>query len=204
MVYPYHAVKGYYGKVALSRFKQLDGLKFLAPGDAKAIDWLKTNVTGQPTILEADGKSYTQYGRISMATGLPTVLGWFVHEWLWRGDYKLPDERVKDVSKLYCTVDPKVRRDLLKKYGIKYIIVGKLERTKFKWVKDREILKFGKVVFDADGTKIIQVNEGLAQNPTTRNASSQPFWVPVTKKAQGVFKPVTKPVQTRSSNPMQK
>ena len=37
-------------------------------------------------VLEANGDSYSGYERVSAMTGLPTVLGWYVHEWLWRDD----------------------------------------------------------------------------------------------------------------------
>ncbi len=37
-------------------------------------------------VLEANGDSYTGFERVSASTGLPTILGWYVHEWLWRND----------------------------------------------------------------------------------------------------------------------
>ncbi len=49
-----------------------------------AIDWFNSEVEGSHVILEACGDSYTDYNIISAYTGLPTVRGWFVHEWLWR------------------------------------------------------------------------------------------------------------------------
>ena len=66
----------------------LDGLAFLArnnPGDAAAIAWLRTNVPPTTTVLEATGGSYSSEGagRVSMATGNPTLLGWDFHEMQW-------------------------------------------------------------------------------------------------------------------------
>jgi len=58
-------------------------------------------VIGQPVIVEAQGDSYTDYARISANTGLPTILGWTVHEWLWRGDYSVPAARIDDVRAIY-------------------------------------------------------------------------------------------------------
>jgi len=143
LLYPYYAIRGYYGKISLARYKQLDGLAFLQPDDAKAIAWLKTNVSGQPTILEANGDSYTEYGRISMTTGLPTVLGWFVHEWLWRGDNKVPAKRVKEVAKVYESSDVRTAKSVVQKYDIRYIIWGDLERKKFKALKESTLLQLG-------------------------------------------------------------
>lgn len=49
----------------------------------QAYIWLNKNVKGQPVVLEACGDSYQNYdNRVSAMTGLPTVLGWYVHEWL--------------------------------------------------------------------------------------------------------------------------
>ena len=53
--------------------------------DAGAIRWLDETIEGQSVVLEANGDSYSDYERVSAMTGLPTVLGWYVHEWLWRG-----------------------------------------------------------------------------------------------------------------------
>jgi hypothetical protein len=40
---------------------------------------------GRPTIVEAVGESYTYAARMSANTGVPALLGWPMHEWLWRG-----------------------------------------------------------------------------------------------------------------------
>ena len=88
LTYPYLAVNAYYNN--LKTYQGLNGityLKTLYPDDYLAINWLNQNIKGQPVILEAQGDSYTDYARISANTGLPTVLGWTVHEWLWRGTY---------------------------------------------------------------------------------------------------------------------
>ena len=69
MIYPFQAIKSWYGTIEQSSYKGLDGLTFLEekyPDDLNAIDWLNKNVKGNPSILEADGLSYTQSGRISM------------------------------------------------------------------------------------------------------------------------------------------
>ena len=46
--------------------------------DVSAIQWLKENIKGAPVVLEANGDSYSGYERVSAATGLPTILGWYV------------------------------------------------------------------------------------------------------------------------------
>lgn len=117
------------------------------PADAAVIDWIRNNVRAEgnkiPVILEAWGGDYTDYARISMSTGFPTVLGWDGHENQWRGsdergiirggpvDDKL-DQRRRDVDAIYTTTDQTEARNLLKKYGVDYVYVGDLEREKYK------------------------------------------------------------------------
>ena len=62
--------------------------------DFAAITWLNNEVKGRPVCLEAPGDSYSTRERVSVATGLPTVAGWYVHEWLWRGDPDALNERM--------------------------------------------------------------------------------------------------------------
>ena len=84
------AVHSWFGQVWNRELYQgLDATAFLEtdfPEDAAAIRWLNDHVEGQPVVLEANGDSYSDYERVSAMTGLPTVLGWYVHEWLWRGN----------------------------------------------------------------------------------------------------------------------
>jgi len=101
-IYPYFSINSYYN--GLKNYQGLDGTKYLQtlyPNDYKAIEWLNKNIKSQPVILEAQGDSYTDFARISANTGLPTVLGWTVHEWLWRGSYSVPAPRIADIQKLY-------------------------------------------------------------------------------------------------------
>jgi uncharacterized membrane protein len=177
LIYPFLAVNGYYGSFFEAvktpkgttwafRYRGQDGLGFLEKDqydDFKAVNWFNRTVESRPVILEANGDSYTRYGRISMATGLPTVLGWFVHEWLWRAnprnlrDCSAITARAAEVTVIYESPDVKATRALLEKYGIRYIVIGKLERDKFKQLKESKLLALGPVVFDSVTTKVIQV-----------------------------------------------
>ncbi len=154
------AFKGYYNTWKPSNYKGIDGLQFVEskyPEDYGVIEWLNANVKGQPTILEAHGDSYTNYGRISMATGLPTVQGWFVHEWLWRNDRNEPLNRGKEVETIYESQDIAATWDIIKKYDVQYIIIGDLEREKFVKLNEGKLLSLGEVVFESGDTKIIHV-----------------------------------------------
>ncbi|HYE82824.1 MAG TPA: DUF2298 domain-containing protein [Clostridia bacterium] len=154
------AVKGYYNTLKPSQYKGLDGLQFIKakyPEDYSVIEWLNINVQGQPTILEANGDSYSNYCRISMATGLPTVQGWYVHEWLWRNDKIEPGNRGREVQTVYESQDKDATRDIIRKYDIRYIIIGDLERDKFKPLQEEKLLSLGEVVFETGDTKVIGV-----------------------------------------------
>lgn len=155
--YPYFAIMSYYGD--LKTYHGLDGTKYLKekyPSDAKAIAWLNKNVVGQPVILEAQGDSYTDYARVSSNTGLPTVLGWTVHEWLWRGTYDIPAPRTDEVKTLYESKDLNKTKSLLQKYNVKYIFIGTLEREKYN-IDEEKFQTLGKVVFEDGTTRIYQL-----------------------------------------------
>ena len=161
LAYPAIGVTGYYGNVHPSNFKGLDGLAFLdrdGRGDGMAVRWLNEHVSGSPVVLEANGDSYTEYGRVSMATGLPTILGWFVHEWLWRGSSTAPERRAREVALVYESEDEAGTLAVLQKYEVGFIVLGDLERTKFENLNEEKLLGLGVVVFDFAGTKIIRVH----------------------------------------------
>lgn len=132
----------------------LDGIAWIRatnPGDYAAIEWLNANAPRGATILEAPGDEYSYGNRISMATGLPTVLGWAGHESQWRGNSKLffdpanGIDRAGDVQRIYQTLDTKDLLTLLDKYAIKFVVVGQSEKTKYGLAKT-QIDKFAKVM----------------------------------------------------------
>jgi YYY domain-containing protein len=122
-------------------YMTLDGTDFLrsfeydgrmsAYGDFQAIDWIKRNIKDTPVILEACGGSYTEYARVSSFTGLPTVIGWPWHETQWRGTGDEASRRENDVRTIYETPDVNLAETLLKKYNVKYVYMGALEKDKY-------------------------------------------------------------------------
>ncbi len=159
MMYPYFAVRSYYGD--LKTYHGLNGTQYLQPlytTDYEGIQWLNEHVSGQPIILEAQGDSYTDFARVSANTGLPTVLGWTVHEWLWRGSYDIPSPRIVEVKTMYETKDPIITRDLLKKYNVSYVFIGTLEYQKYPGLNEAKFKQIGTLVFQKGNTKIYQIN----------------------------------------------
>ena len=109
----------------------LDGMahmKTYALDDYNAIQWLNRNVKGAPVIVEAIGGEYSEYARVSTHTGLPAVQGWGGHEVQWRGNAKGWEARESDVNRIYATTDVNEARNLLRKYSVQYVYVGRLER----------------------------------------------------------------------------
>ena len=188
--YPLVATGQWLGNWSRSRYEGLDGLAVLADKDANeipgnqpgeladdlaAIAWFNEQVDGQPVILESYGESYTDYCRISTFTGLPTVIGWETHEWLWRTSKNHPNAygdivqpRQEDVRLLYTTTDQTIRTQLIKKYQIRYIVLGSLERTRFSitdnlgaaipQIQDDLLQELGTVVFAQNTIKIIAID----------------------------------------------
>ncbi|MBI4079392.1 MAG: hypothetical protein HY429_03795 [Candidatus Levybacteria bacterium] len=157
-IYPYFAITSYYGN--LQTYQGLDGIRYLNAqysDDHKAILWLNKNIAGQPVILEAQGDSYTDFARISANTGLPTVLGWTVHEWLWRGTYDIPSPRIAEVQTLYETTDIKEAKRLIDKYNIELILVGTLERQKYPSLQEEKFSAMGRIISKQGSTTIYKL-----------------------------------------------
>ena len=159
-IYPYFAINSYYGD--LKTYHGLDGLKYLKnlyPTDYEGILWINKNIKGQPVILEAQGDSYTDYARVSSNTGLPTVLGWTVHEWLWRGTYDIPAPRIPEVQKMYESEDLEETKNLLKKYEVSLVFFGNLEREKYTNLNEDKFKTLGKVIYENGETRIYSLKQ---------------------------------------------
>ena len=128
------------------------------PSDYEACNWLNENVEGNAVILEATGDSYSDYGRISVITGLQNVLGWYVHEWLWRSEPTVLDKRKADIETIYTSTDEYQVRELIEQYGIEYIYVGDLEYEKYTNLNDSMLKSLGEKVFSFGKTYIVKVS----------------------------------------------
>ncbi len=161
MLYPFFAVGSYYGN--LRTYRGIDGLKYLEslyPDDYKAILWINKNIKRQPVMLEAQGDSYTDFARISSNTGLPTILGWTVHEWLWRGSYDVPSPRINEVDLLYNSKDINQTMYLISKYKVGYAYFGSLELQKYPNLSEDKFRKIGDLVYQNQSVRIYKINSG--------------------------------------------
>jgi len=186
--YPTVAIEQRSGEISVNNYKGLDGTAAIARKDssqltggagdlasyAAAIRWLNENVSGTPNICEAYGFSYTDNCLVSAYTGLPTIIGWQTHEWLWRfqgivvnGELvNNPDKpnvwtdiltpRQTAVKSIY-TGGYTMAKTLLTQYNVTYLIVGDLERTQYGTIDDTVLKSLGTTVFESGTLYIVQV-----------------------------------------------
>ena len=98
--------------------------------DAEAIQWFQENVEGTPVVLEAATEQYRWGSRIATYTGLPTLIGWPWHQMQQRRGYQgAVNVRQTIVTEIYETTDTIDAIDLLRRYRVRYVVVGPLERA---------------------------------------------------------------------------
>ncbi|HJR81659.1 MAG TPA: DUF2298 domain-containing protein [Anaerolineales bacterium] len=124
------------------------------PDEGAAINWLRAAPDG--VVAEAVGGAYSNYARISIYTGLPTVLGWGNHEGQWR-DQALQGTRADDIETLYTTNDWSTTQDIINRYNIRYIYIGNLERSTYQ-VDEEKFNRFLKPVFQQGSVTVYEAS----------------------------------------------
>ncbi len=148
----------------------LDGLRYLEtlrPGEYRAVLWMRRNLEGTPVVLEAQGPSYQDFGRISMLTGLPTILGWDYHV-KQRGNPEAEiEKRRQAVRAIYSNPRGAAILPLLRAYRVGYVYVGWLERQTYpsaglqKFRADKDLFE---VAYENPESRIYRVVGGPAQD----------------------------------------
>ncbi|MCR4326078.1 MAG: DUF2298 domain-containing protein, partial [Candidatus Roizmanbacteria bacterium] len=162
-IFSLYGIPAYYG--SLGKFKTLDGSAWTTtshPYTAQVITLLRSKIAQQGTtsgaLLEAHGDSYTDFNMVSSFTGAPTVVGWAVHEWLWRKDYSTAvAPRAADVNTLYTSDDLPTIRKLLKKYHIRYVLISPQEYEKYPTLQVDVWYKLGRLLYEG-GTSGLETN----------------------------------------------
>lgn len=111
-----------------------DNVELKLSEDYSAIRWMQENVKGSPVIVEANTVEYQWGSRYSVYTGLPGVVGYNWHQRQQRGAVVPGDwvtNRVAEVAMFYSTENLDEARAFLKKYNVRYIVVGQLERAHY-------------------------------------------------------------------------
>jgi len=143
----------------------LDGMAYVEmvdKGDYEAIKWINDNIGGNPVILETPGGFYDYTSRISAFTGLPTLLGWEVHEIQFGRTWKETGDRRVDADTTYNTSDNDLALVLLAKYNVEYVYIGTLERERY---ASEGLQKFAnhpedyESIYESEGVTIYKVRE---------------------------------------------
>ncbi len=157
-LYPYFGYRDYYN--GWREYKGLDGLTWLKrdnPDDYAAMMWLKESALPNQIIVEAVGESYTTFARVSTFTQLGTILGWRVHEWLWRGSFDIPGQRTPEVQNIYEKPLSAEAMQKLREYKVTYIFVGDKEYEAYPNLDAADIKRLGQVVFEKNRTFVVQL-----------------------------------------------
>ena len=120
----------------------LDYLRRTSPGEYEAIVWLRHSP--EPgRILEAVGDDYG-HGGVSATTGRATPLSWEGHERQWRRDDINPElaRRRTDVETIFTTDQSAISQNLLRHYGIRWLIVGPREKSAYGYDVGERMVKW--------------------------------------------------------------
>jgi uncharacterized membrane protein len=83
---------------------------------------------------QSKGSLYKWGGRISINTGLPSVIGWDYHQRQQRSVNPLPsmvNQRAANVNAFYTTEDITAAAEILRVYDVKYVILTAYEQARY-------------------------------------------------------------------------
>lgn len=136
----------------------LDGLNWMADGDRAIVRYLRAQPRGI-SIAEAVGGAYTEYARISSASGVPAALGWANHEMVWRG-HTITEEterRRRAVTRIYSSDDPESVVSAAREAGVSLVVIGALEMRDFDPDALTALRQAGEVVMSEDGGEVVRI-----------------------------------------------
>jgi uncharacterized membrane protein len=139
-------------------FRGLDGEAWLStkyPEKYQAVKYLKQFKDGK-NLVEAVGDSYTNFNVVSAYSGVPTIQGWRVHEWLWRGGYDSVSVREMQAREVYEGVDTEKTKDIIKKYYVGWVLVTEDEEGMYN-INHPKLKSIGKVVWEMNESYLVRV-----------------------------------------------
>lgn len=146
----------------------LDGMAYLENTSAyelAAFEWLNRRVAGIPVILEAHGDSYREFTRVSMNTGLPTVLGWGYHVFQRAHSWPEINQRKADIEIAYTTQSKDDLAAILERYHVALVFVGQVERRTYNGGNLERFVEWSEVltpIYENEGVTIFGVNGRFA------------------------------------------
>jgi uncharacterized membrane protein len=166
LFYAWFVVQGGFG-VRREREWTLDGQRYLAlshPDDRALIEWLSVHGDASRPLLEAAGDSYSYGARVSTNTGIPAILGWPVHEQLWRGSDPVVWQRRDDVNRLYEAKSAADAMPVLERYRPRWLVVGRYERERYPALNAELLASLGRIVFRVGDTFIVDLDHQPRQS----------------------------------------
>lgn len=142
----------------LSAIRSLDGWAYLKDERALIEVAMTLPLTKGEAIIEAPGGSFTETARVSAMTGLPAVIGWVGHQWLWRSGAQAASARAVEIDQFYTTAADQERCASLRRYNVRYVILGQVEARKYPDLDTAGIEALGVAVFSGAGGKIITID----------------------------------------------
>ena len=137
------------------------------PDDYRAIQWLQDNIDGTPTIAEGQAGLYHWGARVSIYTGLPTILGWDWHQRQQRTAYGwMIDARLRDIKTLYESPSMTEAWPILDRYAVQLHL---RRRTGARLLSDCGLYKFDQAV----GHGLTPVYEGRGHDDYRVDAPEQ-------------------------------
>jgi uncharacterized membrane protein len=118
-----------------------DAWAHLRPAEREAAQWLQSQARDGDNLIEADKwqqSDYSPFTRYTHVTGIPAVIGPRSHTFQW-GQARKPEiamwqevnRRKLDVRRFYLTDDEPLRREILRRYGVRFVLSGELERKEY-------------------------------------------------------------------------
>lgn len=136
-------------------FEGWDTWSHLAAPERRAAAWLAKQAKDGAYLMEAEekeGGDYSEFTRYAHATGLPGVIGPQAHTFQWGVDWETITARKEDVRAFYTVADAAQAAQILKKYGVSYVVAGALERRAYGSAAVARVEQRMRVVFqEGDG-----------------------------------------------------
>jgi uncharacterized membrane protein len=124
-----------------TRFEGWDAWAHLRPAEREAAQWLQNQARDGDNLIEADKwkhSDYSPFTRYTHVTGIPAVIGPRSHTFQWGQARKSEiamwqevNRRKLDIRRFYLTDDEPLRREILRRYGVRFVISGELERKEY-------------------------------------------------------------------------
>ena len=110
-----------------------NGVIYTLESDYQIIQWLLNEVEGSPIIMEGhSSREYDWSGRISVNTGLPSIVGWRHHQSQQRtfpAMQNLVNQRRNNVNAFYSLDDVDMAIEMLRFYNVDYMVLSDFERA---------------------------------------------------------------------------